>query len=1435
MTYLLQVSTCWIVFYGIYLLFLRKETFFSINRYYLLGALFTGLLVPYLGALIPANEASVEVYQVMTQFTAVEVAPQANVEEVTTIFTWMSLLWSIYILGGIVVFSRFLFGLNRIFCIYKEADKTTHPNYTLVESDKYHLPFSFFHFIFISKQLPLNEEIEKVLQHEELHANQWHSIDIVFTELLQVFFWFNPILIFYKNALRQSHEYLADAYVTQDHNKNSYGQLLLQQSSSGLEIALANQFFHSQIKKRITMMYKEKSKRSAMVKYLAAVPVLLVMLIIFSSNQLGDSYNKEELRKEFATLYESVAYEEGSSLDNTVKWDNLLNKYASEENIELVSGDFKAVASEFGIFLIVGEQEGNRPYTFSHFMYVLPAEKLDQFRNDQEVRDTYQGMLKNFSILFDRHVDFDIKVEADGTYSFPFTYKKTDDISAYFISIHNEGRSVRLELDPNAPTEDINTLLSCASKNNIGIILNLPIEDDGNQTITVLSNGAFMQDGTPLTDEEVLHVISQVEDDGYLMIKAIKGAESNRINSLMKLAADKGVKTTLETTKFKTNNFEETLKRGVIEPADKESKGSIFFNMDGMTDATKEKNLHNEFIKEYNYGEKENTIPGIKVNQNTPNPWRQTTTIKVNTEKTKIAVLSIYNVPGEVVYSKTVQLEKGDNFLQINRKDVGNKYGVYYYQLTVGDKNQTMKMVLIDGEEEPVFKVVEEMPRFPGCEDMDGNAREKEECAKQKMLEFIYSNLKYPEIARDASVEGMCIVQFVIEKDGSVKTPKIIKDIGADCGIESLKVVNGFPTWIPGKQKGKTVRVQYTLPVKFKLESETKKEDSNPVQIQAYGAPNEALKKTNMQHGKASPQLMDPSVYKVVEKMPQFVGCEDIIGEDGQMGCSKCAQGKMLEFIYTNLKYPKEAREKGIDGMVVIQFIVNVDGTLSDFNIVRNPGGGTGEEAKRVVEMMPTWVPGEQGGKKVKVAYTLPVKFKLSGDEKVEKKKSIGFKIQQSKFRGMTNIHQLIKNMPEFNGLSIKSFDIVFVRPKSDVYIFHNKEGEFNDETIEKVKELKEGDRVFIEKVIYINTANEEVESAGVFYTVVADKIETLLEGKTTGVDITKEGFDSNIVLKSTNYDGPQPLFVIDGKIKQEESVENIAPDDIETINVLKGEKAIEKYGEKGQNGVLEITMKIKKSPIKYLIDGQLFDYDIYKTIEKSHIQKEEPASKEDKFMRGINGKLINVNMLSGYGFNSAYFPGTNTEEGSDKALLEYVGNNITYPKTAIDNNIEGLVTVRYTVEADGSLTNFKIGRSLGWGLDEAVLDMMETLAEEKGPWKAAYLDRRPVVSSMVLPVKFKLQSDQKKESISRKLKPVKFAVSPNPSDGKFNVEYQLDKNIPASLIFYSIEGKVLKKMLNLPAENNITVDLSSQYTSAIYISLEQEGKVKTIKATVQK
>ncbi|NNF36806.1 MAG: energy transducer TonB, partial [Saprospiraceae bacterium] len=123
---------------------------------------------------------------------------------------------------------------------------------------------------------------------------------------------------------------------------------------------------------------------------------------------------------------------------------------------------------------------------------------------------------------------------------------------------------------------------------------------------------------------------------------------------------------------------------------------------------------------------------------------------------------------------------------------------------------------------EEIFTTAEQMPRFPGCEDMAGSNAEKEACAKKKMLQYIYKNLNYPAIARENGVEGMCVIQFVVDRDGSVTNVNLVRDIGAGCGEAASKVVNSMNNmpqkWTPGKQRGRPVKVLYTLPVRFKLE-----------------------------------------------------------------------------------------------------------------------------------------------------------------------------------------------------------------------------------------------------------------------------------------------------------------------------------------------------------------------------------------------------------------------------------------------------------------------------------------------------------------------------------------------------------------------------------------------------------------------------------------
>ena len=120
----------------------------------------------------------------------------------------------------------------------------------------------------------------------------------------------------------------------------------------------------------------------------------------------------------------------------------------------------------------------------------------------------------------------------------------------------------------------------------------------------------------------------------------------------------------------------------------------------------------------------------------------------------------------------------------------------------------------------PILIFAEEMPRFPGCEDVSDKNKRKT-CAQKRMLEYIYQEINYPTIARETGIEGTVVIRFYVDEQGQVQSPEILKEIGGGCGKEALRVVKKMSDlpdrWIPGKQRGRPVKVYFNLPVKYKL------------------------------------------------------------------------------------------------------------------------------------------------------------------------------------------------------------------------------------------------------------------------------------------------------------------------------------------------------------------------------------------------------------------------------------------------------------------------------------------------------------------------------------------------------------------------------------------------------------------------------------------
>ncbi|GAB6010619.1 energy transducer TonB [Viscerimonas tarda] len=226
---------------------------------------------------------------------------------------------------------------------------------------------------------------------------------------------------------------------------------------------------------------------------------------------------------------------------------------------------------------------------------------------------------------------------------------------------------------------------------------------------------------------------------------------------------------------------------------------------------------------------------------------------------------------------------------------------------------------------------VEVMPKFPGGTD--------------GLLAFVGDNLKYPPKAAADSVQGRVFVGFVVSKDGSISSAKVIRGLSPETDAEALRVVGLMPEWTPGEINGKPVDVRYTLPIIFKLSDDEVKK--NPDAAEAK---------------RPAPKMDENGVYFTTgEEMPEFKG----------------GRQKLMAFIANNLRYPVEASKAGIEGRVIVRFVVAKDGSVKDAGAMRSLSPVLDAEAIRVVNKMPKWTPGKKNGKPVDVYYTLPIIFRL--------------------------------------------------------------------------------------------------------------------------------------------------------------------------------------------------------------------------------------------------------------------------------------------------------------------------------------------------------------------------------------------------------------------------------------------------------------------------
>ncbi len=867
--YIIQTIAFQLFFLLVYDLFLKKETFFNWNRIYLLATAVLSLILPFIKVdrfkdVVP-QDYIVSLPEIILGQTGVSPNKSIILDPVIIENNPLSTLEIIFYSGVFVALCLFLLKVVKILILIVKNPKQSIGNVVLVELLNSSAAFSFFHYIFLGEYIK-TEDKDTILKHELIHTEQKHTIDLLFFEVLRVLFWFNPLVYMYQRRLATLHEFIADANALKHQDKETYYQDLLAQVFETKNISFINTFFNqSLIKKRIVMLSRSKSRQIHLFKYALLIPLVFGMLIYTSTGA------QEEVGQNRAN--QSVT-ELGDLSD-----DELKEKFRKEyEQMKANGADFLTIAKAFvneGASYILSREDYYRNLIFS-------KENLKRYKT------------KGIKLTTD----------PDQNYAGYLEWKKTDEAKENWENNTFDGilKLVVNDLNNLTSEEEIELGKKKALLFKDVFFVMLKMTDVKGSGIKVFYQPNEFSSANKRDDSKALMLNETVIDVGYDVIDQVPvfpGCEGLTKGKQKQCTTEK-----ITEHIVKSFNTEIGVKLGVIG----RQRIYVIFKIDkngdvvGVRSRASHPDLEAEAIRVVNSLPK--MIPGKHKGKQVEVPYSLPIIFQIQDD----ALLN------QTIVDKIEERLVTDNALDNNDIDVP-------------------------------FSVIDQVPIYPGCEDLPSS--EQKTCISDHIKKHVNKNFN-TKLAKKLDLKGRQRINviFKIDKEGHIMG---VKSRGPHPALEAeaIRVIKTLPKMIPGKHRGKSVSVPYSLPIIFQV--------ADPDEI--------------------SNESVVP--FAVVEEVPIYPGCEDL---QGNIEKKDCMSENITNFVIKNFN-TKIASQHGLSGRqrVNVIFKINKEGAITGIRS-RAPHPALEEEAIRVISLLPKMKPGIQDGKVVTVPYSLPIIFEVEDD-----------------------------------------------------------------------------------------------------------------------------------------------------------------------------------------------------------------------------------------------------------------------------------------------------------------------------------------------------------------------------------------------------------------------------------------------------------------------